>query len=235
MSKPVVRRVVKNRRKRKIKNNDNMRFGLERPFPSKKNIKVITTSDGSAQAVAAGFVVIECRMADPTNAGFGGGTGAFTVATAGILDMSAYALARVKSSTIEVSGSSNETAAIVAANLIFSDTQPSTVITTYALAKAAQVGYMHTPIRKIAVLTGNSAFRFPPITVSARNVIGDLMPTTDRDFVTQVNPSHSAPVQEWWCALIATSVSAATNLTNGLELSMTNTQDLEAFSRLVGA
>jgi len=211
--------------------------GLERPFPDRRMIKVITTTDGSAQNSAAGYAVIECRLADPTNTGFanGVGTGTFTIATAGIADMAAYSLARVRSATVEVSGTSNDTSAVIACNLIFSDTQPSTVITTFALAKAAQINYFHTPIRKIAIAAGNSAFRFAPCTVSARQVIGDVMPITDRDFVTVVNPSHSAPVQEWWCALVVTSIASGTNLTNGLEVSLTVTQLVEAFSRLVGA
>jgi len=217
-------------------NNENPSRGLERPFPNRKMIKVITTSDGSAQNTAAGYAVIECDLADPTNAGFasGVGTGAFTVATSGISDMASYALARVKSVTIEVSGTSNDTSAVIACDLIFSDTRPSTGITSFALAKSAQINFLHTPIRKIAIAAGNSAFRFRPITVSARQVIGDIMPTTDRDFVTVVNPSHTAPNQTWWCALIVTSIATGTNLTNGLEVSLTVTQKVEAFSRLIG-
>lgn len=207
---------------------------LETPFPDKRMIKVVTTSDGSIQAAAAGFAVIEFRLADPTNAGVSGGTGAFTTATAGIADMSAYALARVRSAKIEYSGASLETGALVSTNMIFSDTQPSTVITTYALAKAAMIGYRHTPIIKVAVSTGNSAFEYPPVTVTARQIIGDVMPTTDRDFVTTVNPAHVAPSQEWWGAVIVTAVSSGTNLTNGLDVNITITQTVEAFSRLVG-
>jgi len=222
------------RRRQGPNNNENPDRGLERPFPVKRVIKVITTSDGSAQAVAAGFAVIEARMADPTNSGFGGGTGAFVVATTGISDMASYALARVLTATVEVSGANLDTGAVIACSLMFSDTQPSTVITTFALAKAAQVGYLHMPVKKVAVSTGNAAFRFPPITVTARQVIGDVMPTTDRDFVTVVNPAHSAPVQEWWAALVVTSPSAVTNLTNGLDVSLTVTSRVEAFSRLVG-
>lgn len=226
----------RNRRRRNngVRTNFSRIGGLENPFPTRKIIKVVTTTDGSAQAAAASFCVLEARLADPTNAGFSGGTGGLTVATAGIADMAAYALARVRSATVEVSGASLETGALVSANLIFSDVQPSTVVTTYALAKAAAISYYHTPLRKIAVSTGNSAFRFSPVTVTAQKVIGDVMPTTDRDFVTVVNPAHTAPSQEWWCALIVTSVGAATNLTNGLDVNLTVTQMVEAFSRLVG-
>ncbi len=60
------------------------------------------------------------------------------------------------------------------------------------------------------------------------------MPFTDRDFVTVVNPAHTAPNQEWWCALICTSVGSGTNLTNGMDVSITLTQYVEAFSRLIG-
>jgi hypothetical protein len=197
-------------------------------------IRVVTTTDGSCQAAAAGFAVIEFRLADPTNAGASGGTGGFTVASTGIADMAAYALARVRSAKIEVSGASLETGALVSVNLIFSDTQPSTVITTYALAKAASISYMHTPLIKVAVSTGNSAFKFLPVVVNARSVVGDLMPVTDRDFVTVVNPAHTAPNQEWWGALVITSVSSGTNLTNGLDVNITVTQEVEAFSRLPG-
>lgn len=239
----IIRRVfmpkhnIKNKNERRPKRrlrNEKLKRGLERPYPVRKMIRVVTTSDGSAQAAAAGYAVIEARCADPVNAGFGGGTGTFTVATTGILDMAAYALARVRSVTVEVSGSSNETGAIVAACMIFADTQPSTVITSFALAKAAQISYLHTPIKKIAVLSGNSAFRISPITIRARRVIGDVIPATDRDFVTLVNPSHTAPSQQWWCAYIVTSIASGTNLTNGLELSLTMTQKVEAFSRLIG-
>jgi len=229
---------LKKQRKRKAivkpKNNNHLLRGLDHPFPQEKMIVVITTSDGAAQAAAAPFAVIEARLADPTNSGFSGGSGAFVVATAGILDMAAYALARVKTATVMVSGTSNDPGAVCAISLIFSDTQPSTVITTFALAKAAQIGYLSTPVRKIAVSTGNSAFQIPPITLTARQVIGDIMPYSDRDFVTTVNPAHSAPVQEWWTACVVTSVNAATNLTNGLDLSITVTSRVEAASRLIG-
>jgi hypothetical protein len=234
MPKPKNRRTKRSRRRRPNRNPERPSSGIERPFPARKSITVITTSDGSLQAAAASFVVAETRLADPTAAGLSGGSGAFTTASVGISDMTAYALARVKSAMIEVSGSSLESGAVLAINLIFSDTQPSTVITTYALAKAAQIGYLHTPVRKIGINSGNSNFRFAPITVSARRVIGDVIPTTDRDFVTQVNPSHSAPVQEWWAALLVTSVSGATDITNGLDISFTLTQRVEAFSRLIG-
>ncbi len=197
-------------------------------------IKVVTTSDGSIQAAAAGFAVVEFRLADPTNAGCSGGTGSFTTATAGIADMAAYALARVKSARIELTGSSLETGAVISYNIIFADTQPSTVITTYALAKAASVGYYHTPINKVAVISGNSKFTIPPFVVKPEDVIGDIMPTTDRDFVTVVNPSHTAPSQEWWGAILVMSVGSGTNLTNGMDVSLTITQTVEAFSRLVG-
>jgi len=207
---------------------------LERPFPAKRMIKVVTTSDGSVQAAAAGFVVIEARLADPTNAGFSGGTGAFSVNSTGIADMTAYALARVQSIVLECTGTNLDTGAVVAFNFIFSDVQPSTVITTYALAKAAQTSYLHTPIRKLAIASGNSSFKIPPVRVTPRQVIGDIMPTTDRDFVTVVNPSHTAPSQEWWVALVCTSVASGTNLTNGMDVNITLTQDVEAFSRLVG-
>ncbi len=207
---------------------------LLRTYPVSKMIKVTTTTDGSAQAAAAGFCVLEARLGDPTDAGFSGGTGGLSTATTGIADMAAYALARVRSAIIEISGASLETGAVVGVNLIFSDTQPSTVITTYALAKAAALTYLHTPLKKVAVSTGNSAFKYAPVRVTAREVIGDIMPETDRDFVTVVNPSHTAPNQEWWTALIVTSVSSGTNLTNGLDLNLTVTQNVEAFSRLIG-
>lgn len=234
MPRRVRRKQKRTKRRRPTKNPERPSSGIERPFPARKQIKVITTSDGSIQAAAASFAVVETQLADPTAAGLTGGTGAFTTAVVGLTDMASYALARVKSAMVEVSGSSLESGAVLAINLIFSDVRPSTVITSYALAKAAQVGYLHNPIRKIGINSGNSNFRFAPIIVTARRVIGDIMPTTDRDFVTQVNPTHSAPVQEWWCALIVTSVSGGTVITNGLDVSFTLTQRVEAFSRLIG-
>jgi len=149
--------------------------------------------------------------------------------------MAAYALSRVKRITVELVGTSLEAGAVQSVNVIFSDTQPSTVITSYALARAAQISYLHTPVRKIGVNVGNSTFKIIPITTTPAKIIGDKMPNTDRDFVTQINPSHSAPVQEVWTAVVLTSANSSTNITNGLDITFTITAQVEAFSRLVGA
>jgi len=238
-SPPVVKRVPRKKkrvnRRRKAANLEVMVKGIERPFPPSRTIKVITTTDGSIQDTANPFVIVESRLADPTAAGFSGGSGAFVIARTGILDMAAYALARVRRVTVEFSGSSLEPNAIINVNMIFSDTQPSTIITSFALAKSGAINFLHTPLRKIAVVSGNSAFRMTPVSITARQVIGDIMPITDRDFVTAVNPIHSAPVQEWWVGVIVTAVNGALNVINGLDVNLTITQEVEAFSRLIGA
>lgn len=208
-------------------------IGLERPYPPKKMIKIVTTSDGPAQA-AAPFLVLDFRLMDFTNSILVGGTGAFVSATTGLADMSAYALGRTILARIKVSGSSYEGVQVDSINIVFSDTQVSTTVATFAQAKAAALSGLHTPIRKIPTVTGNPAFILPPIKVAPLKIVGDEMVLADRDFVTTVNPVAAAPNQEIWGAIIVTSTNAATNLVLGLDLSYTITTTVEAFSRLPG-
>jgi len=230
------RRNLRQRKKgKRVRNNERPSGGLEYPYPTSKPITVINTTDGSAQAAAAGYCLLECPLSDPTLAVFAGGTGAFSTAITGISDMAAYSLARVKSTTIEVSGCSLETTTILTIVVVFSDVRLSTIpINTYLLAKACQIGYLHTKPRKIAVSTGNSAFNLQAITLTPKKVVGDKMVYNDRDFITTVNPAHVAPNQEHWCTIIVTSPSGTIFITNGLDLSITVTQKVHAFSRLPG-
>lgn len=235
------RKIKRNRKKRLpkqiITNNNRPRkvpVGLERPYPSKKMIKVVTTSDGTAQAAAASFCVLDFRLMDFTNSILAGGTGAFINATTGLTDMSAYALGRSVLSRVKVSGSSYEGVNIDSINIVFSDTQVSTTVATFAQAKAAALSGLHTPIRKIPTTTGNPAFSLPMIKVSPLKILGDEMVLADRDFVTTVNPVAAAPNQEVWGAIIVTATNAATNLVLGLDISFMITTTVEAFSRLPG-
>jgi hypothetical protein len=207
---------------------------LERAYPYKKMIKIITTSDGPVQAALASFAVINFRLMDFTNSILAGGTGAFLSATTGLADMTAYALGRTVLCKIKITGSSYEGVNIDSINVVFSDTQVSTTVATFAQAKAAAISGLHTPIKKIPTTTGNPAFSLPKIKIAPYTVLGDTMVLTDRDFVTTVNPVAVAPNQEIWGAIIVTATNAATNLVLGLDVSFTIISTVEAFSRLPG-
>jgi len=221
------------RKKQNRKKQTNNIVGFERPFPSSKILNLVNTSDGAMQATAASFAVIESRLMSLAQQGFAGGTGVFVTTNTGLIDASAYALGRALKFKFEASVVSIEGANIDAMTLIVSDTQPSTTITTYALAKAASINYLHTPIRKVAVASGNTAFQLST-SVTPRGIINDPSVDNDRDFVCTLNPAAAVSTQELWAAFIVTGVSAATLLTLGLDLSVTITTQYKAYSRLPG-
>lgn len=218
----------------RTKNRSNQMVGLLRPFPPSKQLRCVALTDGIAQA-AASFVVIESRLMSLAQLGFAGGTGPFTTAITGLLDASAYALARARSFYIKISVVGAEAANIDSICCIFSDTQPSTVITSYPLARAAAVSYLHTPMKRLAVALGNPAYDIPDIKVSAVQILSDPSISDDRDFVCTLNPVAAVSPQELWAAIIVTSTGPLTNLVQGVQMSVTNTVDYEAFSRLPGA
>jgi len=208
--------------------------GLHKPLASFRNITVVTSTDGQIAGAAASFVVYECRLMSVGNQGFSGGTAAApTVSTVGLADGTAYALGRAEHFDLEISGVSFEGANIDALNIIFSDTQPSTVITTYALAKAASTSYLHTSVIKAGVATGNAIFKFPKIRVRPDQIVPDLETLSDRDFVATLNPLANSN-QEIWCAVILTSQLPATFLTLGVSVNCILTTKVKAFSRLPG-
>lgn len=224
-----------NSRVRRDKNTTTLSRGLERPFPTKRRLKCVAITDGAAQAAAASFAVIESRLMSLASLGFSGGTGTFTTSITGLLDSSAYALGRARKFNIKTSVVSAEATQIDSICLIFADTQPSTVITTYTLARAAAVSYLHTPIKRLPIVSGNSAYNMQVVDITAMQVLGDSSIIDDRDFICTLNPAPANSPQEIWAAFIVTSSTGLVNLVTGLSMTIELTVDYEAFSRLPGA
>lgn len=209
--------------------------GVSRTLPSKKRVTVVTTSEGSVQAAAAGFAACPFRLMDPTNAGLSGGTGSFVVSSpVGLADATAYATIRVKKIRIEATVSSLETATTLTFGIVFNDTDVSASTTTFAQAKANAIGLLHTAPEKIPPIGGNTKYTMPPVTLTPLDIVQDLSVLADRDFVTTINPSHTAPNQEAWGCVIVNTPGSGINLTNGLDVTLTVTQFCVAKSRLPG-
>jgi hypothetical protein len=163
-----------------------------------------------------------------------GGTSTVTTSTIGLADSTAYALGRAKSFKLLVSGVSLEPTNTLAIGFIFSDTQPSTVITTRTLAVAAATGYLHTPIQELGIASGMGKFKTRPLVVSARNIVADPSIADDNDFVCTLNPVAANSVQEVWLAAILTSQATGTLIAAGISITIELTTKYRAFSRLPG-
>jgi hypothetical protein len=186
------------------------------------------------QAAAADFVIYEARLMSLSNQGFSGGTAAApTVSTVGLADASAYALGRAHGFKFVIDGYTFEGINPLNLNLIFSDTQPSTVITTRALAQAASASYIHTPVTTVGTANGIGKFRFPHVGITTKQIVPDLEVSSDRDFVCGLNPAANAN-QELWVAVILTSYMPATFVTLGCMINIEMTTRYKAFSRLPG-
>jgi len=226
----------KNRRNRPKRKNPRKpkRTVLERPFAPSRELVTVCRTQAVIQAAAADFVVFESRLMSIGGQGFTGSSSAnVTTTVVGLADATPYALGRARHFDIEVNGYSYEGTNVTAVNLVFSDTQPSTTITTRALAIAASIGYLHTPIVEVGVQTGMGKFRIPKVSRTARQVVMDGEVVDDRDFVCGLNPLANSN-QEVWVALIVTSQAAGIFVTLGLNATIEITTRYKAFSRLPG-
>lgn len=226
---------ISNKQQRRVRRRrPNQNLALERPFKPSVQLELVSRTNGIIQAAAADFVVYESRLMSLAQQGFSGGTAAApVVSNVGLADATAYALGRAKSFRISVNGSVYEGTNANDINMIFSDTQPSTVITTRALAQAASASYLHTKVQVLGVLTGQSRFRIPTVQTSAKQIVPDLEVSSDRDFICGLNPT-AVSTQELWVAIIVTSQAAGLAIALGLQIDIEIITRFKAFSRLPG-
>jgi len=107
----------------------------------------------------------------------------------------------------------NEPAEPVFFGLIFRDIQPSTTVTTYALAQnCLEIGPC-TQSNLIGETTGSSVYRSRWYTITPDQVLGASV-----SYYGNANYSAAVtanPTAILWCAFIMYSIAAGTNLTNG--------------------
>jgi hypothetical protein len=181
------------------------------PFPTFQQRRLNFLFQGAINA-AAPFVVKEFRI-----------NGAFSPDTvgkpSGFNEMAAiYSLYLVTGFKIRYVVAGNEPAIPVNFGLVFRDIQPSTVITTYALAQNSLEVAPTTGSNMVGETTGQSIWRSRWIKVKPAAIVGQA-------FSYYGTPAYGAavtanPTALIWCALVATSFAAGTNIANGIIVSM---------------
>jgi len=193
---------------------------------------VLVKTVGQIVLATSPFVICEARLMDPNNAGMSGGTGVLTTIATGLLDFSPYALGRITHVTTKIRLSSFENTQVLHAVAFFSDTQPSTVITTYGLALSACTNYLQS--RQVILGTVSGQSKSSPMTLSSttRRIVRDPIVSDDRDFVCTLNPAPAAPNQELWLGLVVFNSITTINIANGCAIDLETTLSMKGFSRL---
>ncbi len=206
------------------------------PYITMSSVKstVQMKSTGQVLDATSPFVVCETPLNGPSLFAMTGGTGAINNVVTGLGTYTPFALGRVLRIACVVNLSSFESVQDLQAVLIFSDTQPSTVITTYSLACGASRNYMSSRCATMGINSGQSKSGPLFLNSTCRRILCDQMIADDRDFVATLNPAPVPPNQELWMALILFNSVAATNITFGCSLNAEFTFLLHGFSRLPG-
>ncbi len=193
---------------------------------------ILLEASGQIVNAAASFVVVETPLNGPSILGLSGGTGAYTNVVSGLADFTPYALGRVLRVSAKVNLNSFETVNDLSAVIFFSDTQPSTVITTYATAMSASTNYILS--RSVLMGNANGMSRGGPMYLSAtcRRILRDGMISFDRDFVAILNPVPAPPNQELWMGIIVLHALAAGTIAMGCSVRAEISLELHGFSRL---
>jgi len=238
-------RIKRNRRRNPNQGNGNHRsaeVGSSLPLvPVSRYLKkstltgnLVVKTVGQLVDVANNFVVAEARLLAPSNPAMSGGTGIFTTVLTGLLDFSPYALGRVNYITTKVMLNTFEATNNLHAVCFFSDTQPTTVITTYALALSASTNYLQSVQTIMGVAAGDSKSGTMTLRSSTKRILRDNMISDDRDFVATLNPIPSPPNQEVWLGIVLFNTTAL-NIASGVSVDVETVLRLKAFSRLPNA
>jgi len=178
------------------------------------------------------FLIAEMRLMDPTTPALTGGAGPVTSVSTGLADFSAFALCRVKHIAVRLKMNSYEGTQNLHAVCFFSDTQPSTVITTYLLSITAATNYLMSKEVDMGVASGQSKSGPIAISASTKQILRDNMVLNDRDFVCTINPAHIAPNQQLWFGLVLYNAITTTNIVNGVSITLEASLRVHGFSRL---
>jgi hypothetical protein len=176
------------------------------PFPPSMTRKIMLHNH-IQMAGAAPFLISEYKL-----------NGAFLPIAgqtpSGFNEMSAvYLLNKVITTRVRYSVANNEPAIPVTVGLIYRDVQPSTVITTFALALNALEVSPSSGSMLIGETTGMAIYKSPNYHVRPGDVLGNFLEYMgDHDYS---GSSTANPVGLIWVAVVIISDLVGTNLTNG--------------------
>jgi len=187
------------------------------PFPPSELINLSYDEPTLVLQGAVSYVVREFRLNsaydfDPL---LGGGTMSGYASA-----IARYALYHVEHTWIKYTAVSNEssTGTPITFGLIYRDTQPSTTITSYALAQSALGQAPSSGYNMVGTSLGNSVYRSPTYSINPGDIIGK--PLTYQAEQGYDGSATTNPVQVIWCAIIVLAPTAVINLTNGLIVSL---------------
>jgi hypothetical protein len=211
-------------------------FGQRGPFPqtAKVNHRYF---ERFQVAGAVSFVVVDFRINSIWQPRSGGPTGT----TAGYISTAfRYGNYRVEDLKLRIQVNSNEPGIPLSFGVVMSDVQPSTAISTYAMAETVLAGSAVYFKGTVGETSGMSRYVSPLVTVSPAHILGNpLEYFADRDFTgTYGTPVIAVPIpgtnpnQAIWASFILLSDNAVTPLTNGAFLDWDAELMTRAFSLL---
>lgn len=174
-------------------------------------------------AGATSFIIHEFRVNSVWQPEIGGPTGILSGYNGSAFRYASYRVENIKHKIRVVS---NEPNIGMSFGVIFNDTQPSTLISTYQQALTATVGTAAYHRGSVGETTGTSRYVSPTISIHPANIVGNpLMYYSDRDFsgslgtpLIAVPIAGTNPNQAVWGAFILLAETSTTPLTNGVFL-----------------
>lgn len=200
-------------------------LGKTGPFPQEEMINYRFYERLAVQG-SASFVVVDYRVNSVWQPRSATGT------SSGYVGSSArYASYRVENFKLTINVAADESTLNVAFGVIFNDTQPSTIITTYQQAETAITSPMSYFRGTVGIVSGMSIYRSPGLSINPGAIVGNpLMYFSDRDFAS---PFGSNPNQAVWCSFIAISSGSSSNLTAGITLTWDSEMRTRNFGPLI--
>lgn len=197
---------------------------MKGPFPYSETIRIRTYFRYVMQG-AAPYLVLDFKLNDVYNPIPASGSLGLSAGYAG--SASRYTAYHVQGIQVKISLSCNENFSVTG-GLVFSDTQESTVITSYALAERAFVSTGCAHRAQLATQTGQGRSVFPTFKIAPSSILGNPMVYySDTNFVSSYG---SSPAQVVWGAVILISDTILTNLTNGAFVDIDLTQITRNYS-----
>lgn len=198
---------------------------------SRLSTPVCTKTTGTAVNPLTNFIVVESRLNDLSNFTTTGGTGGFQDSTTGLGDLTPYALGRTYGSSTTATIVNLEPAIPVGARFIYSDSQPSSLGSTYLAVLAETLNYLHSEEVSVGVASGMSKSEPMQVISSHRKIVEDAEIMDDKDFVSVLRPVAAPPAQLVWQALLLYTLTGA-NFTVGVAVDIETVTTAKGFSRL---
>jgi hypothetical protein len=201
---------------------------IKRPF---LNGIVTTKNVGTLTNPLTNFVCAEAQVNNLASFTMTGGTGTISNSTSGLLDFTPYALGRVNHVHVSAEFSNLEPALPIAGAIFYSDTQPSTIISTRLLALLANTNFIASRAFYLGAINGESNSGKVNLSTDMLRIVQDTEVLNDRDFISVLNPTPAAPNQVVWLGVVIYTITGA-NFTVGATMDLTSTVRVKAFSRL---